>query len=339
MSKLYVFSPALVGWVIDGIVEEVFRDAGGVGEIRLGRVVNVERGVSAAFFDIGTGSNGFLHVSDWPGSKRGDPIEKHLPMGTRAIVQIKRASVGGKAAALSGQVSLPGRTVVLLPYRDVGGISRRLERGAREIQQTLQERAGCGVILRTASRDAELAELEHEVDVLRAEWARIESQAQVRPAPGLLMAVPDAEERARRDLGLAPDVAIHRGDVPDEIFRQIQELGARSLPLPSGGHVVIEQTEALLAIDVNSGKTREEGEFEPTARRTNLEAAQVIARQLRLRDAGGVVVVDFIDMRDEGYIAEVDQKFREALDRDRARIECAGLREFGLFTLTRQRRG
>jgi Rne/Rng family ribonuclease len=177
------------------------------------------------------------------------------------------------------------------------------------------------------------------VDSLRAEWAQIESQAQARPLPGLLLPVPGVEERARRELGLPQDVTVHRGDISDAIREQVQELGARSLPLPSGGHVVIEQTEALLAIDVNSGKTREEGEFEPTARRTNLEAALVIARQLRLRDSGGVVVVDFIDMRDEGYIAEVDQTFRDALERDRARIECAGLREFGLFTLTRQRRG
>lgn len=334
-----MFGSGLVGWVIDGIVEQTFRDEGGVGEIRLGRVVNVERGVSAAFLDIGTGSNGFLHVSDWPGSIRGDPIEKHLPMGTTAIVQIKRAAIGAKAVALSGQVSLPGRTVVLLPRRAVGGVSRRLDRGARETQRALEKRAGCGVILRTAARDADPAEMEREVDLLCAEWSRIESQAHVRPTPGLLLSVPDIETRTRRELGISGDVPFRRDPPPPELLRQIEELSARKLPLPSGGHIVIEQTEALLAIDVNSGKTRIEGEFEPTVRITNLEAAELIARQLRLRDSGGVVVVDFIDMRDEGHIAELDDAFRVALDRDRARVECAGLREFGLFTLTRQRRG
>jgi Ribonuclease G/E len=339
VNGLYVFSPALVGWVVDGVVEEVFRDSGGVGEIRLGRVVNVERGVSAAFLDIGIGANGFLHVSDWPESRRGDPIAKHLPMGTVAVVQIKRAAVGAKAVALTGQISIPGRTIVLLPYRSTGGVSRRLDRGARERQQSLEKRAGCGLILRTAAREADLAEMEREVDLLRGEWARIEAQAQSRPKPGLLRSVTNVESRARRELGVAEDVPVHRDVAPPEILHQIQELGARDLPLPSGGHIVIEQTEALLAIDVNSGKTREEGEFEPTARLANLEAADLIARQLRLRDAGGVVVVDFIDMRDEGHIAEVDLAFRTALDRDRARMDCAGLREFGLFTLTRQRRG
>jgi ribonuclease E len=325
--------PEGIALVVDGVVQDVVRSSNGVGDVHLGRVVNVERGVSAAFLDVGTGENGFLHLSDWPPARRGDTIESHLPLGTEAIVQVTRARVGAKAAALTGSVSLPGRYLVLLPSRESGGVSRRLDVDNRERLHALERRAGCGVVLRTASHDVDDAVVEAELDELLAEWARIEAQAASRPKPGLLRAEQDSRARAERDFGLTVQPA------RPEITRQLAEAVARSVPLPGGGAVVIEQTEALLAIDVNSGTTREQGEFEATARRTNLEAAAAVARQLRLRDAGGVVVVDFIDMRDAGHQGELETVFREALRQDRSRIEIGGLGPFGLFTLTRRRKG
>jgi ribonuclease E len=327
-----VETPEGIAVVVDGVVVDLVREAGGVGDIRLGRVVNVERGISAAFFDVGTEENGFLHLSDWPAAHRGDSIDDHLPLGTRAIVQTTRVRVGEKAPALTGNVSLAGRYVVLLPCRESGGVSRRLDVTDRERLATLEERAGCGVVLRTASRDVEDATVEAELDDLLAEWTRIEAQANSRPEPGLLRAEQSPRERAERDFGLTVQPP------RDDVTRQLDMLSEKSVPLPGGGAVVFEQTEALLAVDVNSGTTREAGEFGATARRTNLEAAEVIARQLRLRDAGGVIVVDFIDMRDQSHQGELEDAFRRALKSDRSRIEIGGLGPFGLFTLTRRRR-
>jgi ribonuclease E len=333
MRELVALTDGGVGVVEDGTLVDVVREARGVGDIRLGVVVNVERGVSAAFLDVGTGDNGFLHLSDWPAARRGDSIDDHLALGTRAIVQVTRARIGEKAPALTGNVTLAGHGVVLLPCRESGGVSRRLDVTDRERLRALEARAGCGVILRTASRTAADEDLEAELDRLAEEWRRIVAQAGARPGPGLLRREDPAAVRAARDYG---------GEVTPprpEIDAQHEEIGARGVPLPGGGSVIFEQTEALLAIDVNTGTASEAGEFEATARRTNLEAAAVIARQLRLRDAGGVVVVDFIDMRSEQDRAELEEAFREALAADRSRVDIGGLGRFSLFTLTRRRRG
>jgi len=333
MRELVALSSGGVGVVEDGVLVDVVRDARGVGDIHLGVVVNVERGVSAAFLDIGTGDNGFLHLSDWPDARRGDSVGDHLPRGTRAIVQITRSRIGEKAPALTGNVTLAGPHLVLLPRRASGGVSRRLDVTDRELLRELEARAGCGVILRTASHGADPDRLREELDRLKAEWERIVAQAGKRPGPGVLRREDDAAARAERDHGGAV--------VPPRpaIDAQFEAASARAVPLPGGGSVVFEQTEALLAVDVNTGTASEAGEFDATARRTNLEAAGAIARQLRLRDAGGVVVVDFIDMRSEADRAELDAAFRAALQADRSRIEIGGLGRFSLFTLTRRRRG
>jgi len=333
MRRLLSLASGDIAVVENDRLTDLVRSRPGVGDIRLGKVVNVERGVSAAFLDVGTGDNGFLHLSDWPAARRGDSVDDHLPLGRRAIVQVTRARVGDKAPALTGNVTLPGRLLVLVPRRDTGGVSRRLDVADRKRLRALEDRAGCGVILRTASDDATDAELEAELDELLAEWRRIEAQSEKRPNPGLVRAGDDPRTRALR---------LYGGEIEEAgpgVEQQVAELAARAVPLPGGGSAVFEQTEALLAVDVNTGTAAEEGEFDATALRTNLEAAREIARQLRLRDAGGVVVVDFIDMRSEADREVLDETFRRALRADRARVEIGGLGRFSLFTLTRQRRG
>ena len=226
------------------------------------------------------------------------------------------------------------------------------------------------VIMRTASADRSLEELLPDVLRLTRLWEGIVSRAADVAAPELLFAESDLVARALRDMGEtaveeivvdtpeahARAVAAAEAVAPALVERlrlhgeaeplfhhygieeQIERIYARRVPLPGGGSVVFDQTEALLAVDVNSGRTRQDG-LEETALQTNLEAAEAIARQLRLRDLGGVVAVDFIDMRDPAHAADLDQAFRAHLRRDRVHIRAAGLKEFSIFLLTRQRAG
>ncbi|MHC4550705.1 MAG: Rne/Rng family ribonuclease [Planctomycetota bacterium] len=341
-----------------------------VGNIYKGKVVNLERGLGAAFVDIGVGRNGFLHQSARPGAE--------LPaLEDEILVQVTRESVGSKGPMLSEDLSLPGRFLVYLPRSEGGGISRRIgdeENRAqlRALARELEQDAGAGLIVRTAGAHRTKPELERDLHALQRLWAAVERRAKDATAPALLYAEDDLVARAVRDL-VDPGVTAIHVDTPEALARaadavrvvqpevadrlrlhaaaeplfhaffdiesQIDRLRARRVPLPSGGSIVFDLTEALVAVDVNSGRTREEEGLEETALRTNLEAATEISRQLRLRDLGGVIVVDFIDMRDAGRVRAVERTFRSALARDRARVRPGRLGAFGIFVLTRRRAG
>ena len=370
--------------VVDGELTELLRVPAGEeprpGDLCRGRVVNLERAVGAAFVDIGGSVNGFLHVSDMPGvAGEGEErarIEDHVSLGDDILVQVTRAAVGDKGPAVTGNLSLPGRYLVLLPRTAESGVSRRIrdatERARlRDWADAVVAEHGCGVILRTAAEEADEPALGADLARLRARWEGVERLAGEATGARLLAREEDVAARAIREwgtpdldrilvddadaleaaceaarlFGLAPPVRVELYDGQPPIFhafdveRQIDALGRPRVPLPSGAHLVFERTEALLSIDVNSGRSRG-GEFlESTAHATNLEALPEIARQLRLRDAGGLIVVDFIDMRDQGHIEEIDREFRAALRHDRARVQSGGLGAFALFTLTRRRRG
>jgi ribonuclease E len=346
-----------------------------VGNIYKGRVVNLETGIGAAFIDIGVGRNGFLHISACPGAGPGARIEERFTVGGDAIVQVTRESIGSKGPMLSGDLSLPGRFLVLLPYAQGGGVSRRIGDGEdrtklRELARDLERRAGAGLIVRTAAADRGSRELLRDLRQLKRVWASVEAKAAREPAPAVLYEESDLVARALRDLvdrdvreivvdtpealararemvsALQPELAerlrLHAGGEPlfhaQRIEEQVDELRARRVRLPGGGSVVFDMTEALVAVDVNSGRTRED-ELEETALRTNLEAAEVIARQIRLRDLGGVIVVDFIDLRDAAHGKAVDKAFKAALACDRARVRPGRFGDFGIFAVTRQRTG
>lgn len=344
-----------------------------VGNIYKGRVMNLERGIGAAFVDLGVGRNGFLHVSACPGAPA--RIEDRFAVGDDAIVQVTRESIGSKGPMLSGDLSLPGRFLVLLPFAKAGGVSRRIggeddRTKLRELVRDLERRTGAALIVRTAAADQGRRELLRDLRELKRVWASIEARGAAEPAPALLYEEKDLVARALRDLvdrevktivvdtpealararevmaaiqpGLAERLRLHAGKEPlfhaHGIEEQVDRLHARRVPLPGGGSVVFDRTEALVAVDVNSGRTREE-ELEETALRTDLEAAETIARELRLRDLGGVIVVDFIDLREAAHGKALERAFREALARDRARVRPGRLGDFGIFPLTRQRRG
>jgi ribonuclease E len=340
-----------------------------VGNVYKGTVVNLEPGIGAVFVDLGEGRNGFLHESSW--NRDGS-----LALGDEIVVQVTRESIGSKGPMLTGDVSLPGRFLVLLPYSRGVGVSRRIgetenRNELRALAKEFEERTGSAVIVRTAGANRTKRELMRDLRALRRLWAAVEGRAKTATAPALLYAESDLVARALRDLvdqgvseihvdtpealegarrvvrlvqpELADRLRLHAA--PDPLFHafdveaQIDRLRARRVALPGGGSIVFDRTEALVAVDVNSGRMREQMGLEETALKTNLEAAEEVARQLRLRDLGGVVVVDFIDMRGADHVKEVERAFRAHLARDRARVRPGRLGAFGIFVLTRRRAG
>jgi RNAse E (EC 3.1.4.-) len=301
-------------------------------------------------------------------------IKDVISEGQEVIVQIDKEERGQKGAALTTFISLAGSYLVLMPNNPrAGGISRRIEGEERsELKATLDALnlpSSMGLIVRTAGVGKSQEELEWDLNVLLHHWDAIEKAANSRPAPFLIHQESNVVFRAirdylRRDIGevlidnqkvfdqvrdhvtlIRPDfvnrVKIYQGDVPlfnhYQIESQIESAFQREVRLPSGGSIVIDPTEALTSIDINSARATKGGDIEETAFQTNLEAAEEIARQLRLRDVGGLVVIDFIDMTPTRHQREVENRLRDSLKQDRARIQVARISRFGLLEMSRQR--
>ncbi len=301
-------------------------------------------------------------------------IKDVVKEGQEVIVQIDKEERGQKGAALTTFISLAGSYLVLMPNNPrAGGISRRIEGDERtQLKETLAKLSlpnGMGLIVRTAGVGKAFEELEWDLNVLLKHWESIQNAADSRPAPFLihqesnvivrairdylrrdigeiLIDHPDVYENAKSHISLVrPDfvnrVKLYQGDVPlfthFQIESQIESAFKREVRLPSGGSIVIDPTEALTSIDINSSKATKGGDIEETALNTNLEAADEIARQLRLRDLGGLVVIDFIDMGPARNQREVENRLREAVRPDRARIQLARISRFGLMEMSRQR--
>ncbi|MGJ8522168.1 Ribonuclease E [Carnimonas sp. R-84981] len=301
-------------------------------------------------------------------------IKEVLKEGQEVIVQVDKEERGNKGAALTTFISLAGRFLVLMPNNPrAGGISRRIEGDDRaQLKEamgelTLPERMG--VIVRTAGIGRSTEELQWDLDYLVQVWEAITGEAQQRPAPFLIYRESNVIIRAMRDY-LRPDIGevlidgedvhnealsfvkqvmpsyqqkikLYQDEVPlfsrFQIESQIETAYQREVKLPSGGAIVIDITEALVSIDINSARATRGGDIEETALQTNLEAADEIARQLRLRDSGGLVVIDFIDMSPSKNQREVENRMREALKLDRARVQVGRISRFGLMEMSRQR--
>lgn len=301
-------------------------------------------------------------------------IRDILVEGQEVIVQVNKEERGNKGAALTTFVSLAGSYLVLMPNNPrAGGISRRIEGDERtelkEALSSLDVPDGVGLIVRTAGVGKSPEELQWDLKVLLHHWEAIKQASQSRPAPFLIHQESDVIVRAirdylRRDIGeilidspkifekakehiklVRPDfinrVKLYQGEVPlfshYQIESQIESAFQREVRLPSGGSIVIDVTEALTAIDINSARSTRGGDIEETALNTNLEAADEIARQLRLRDLGGLVVIDFIDMTPIRHQREVENRIRDAVRPDRARIQISRISRFGLLEMSRQR--
>ena len=315
------------------------------------------------------------YFSKNPGDSDGRiKIKDVLKEGTEVIVQIDKEERGNKGAALTTFVSLAGRYLVLMPNNPrAGGISRRIEGEERadlkDALGAIEVPQGMGVIIRTAGVGRSAEELQWDLNYLLQLWDSIDSAAKKDPAPNFLFQESNVIIRAirdylRQDIGeifvdnkeaydlasgfiqqvmpnYSSKVKLYQDDIPlfnrYQIESQIETAFQREVKLPSGGSIVIDVTEAMIAIDINSSRATKGGDIEETALQTNLEAADEIARQLRLRDMGGLVVIDFIDMQPVRNQREVENRMRDALLMDRARVQIGRISRFGLLEMSRQR--
>jgi ribonuclease E len=350
------------------------------GNVYLGRVQNVLPSMEAAFIDIGKGRNAVLYAGEvnWDvHGLDGQPrrIEDALKSGDSVLVQVTKDPIGHKGARLTSQVTLAGRYLVYVPGGGMTGISRKLPevertRLKRILREVLPE--GSGVIVRTAAEGASEEELTADIARLRNQWDSIQKKAKGANAPALLQGEPDLAIRVVRDIfnddftslkvqgdsvwneiseyvnELAPDLAerVSKWVGPKDIFssaridEQLAKGMDRKVWLPSGGSLVIDRTEAMTVVDVNTGKfTGAGGTLEETVTRNNLEAAEEIVRQLRLRDIGGIIVIDFIDMVLESNRDLVLRRLVECLGRDRTKHQVAEVTSLGLVQMTRKRVG
>jgi ribonuclease E len=302
-------------------------------------------------------------------------IEQLLKTGQSILCQVTKNPIGTKGARLTQEVSLPGRFIVLIPNSDTYGISKRLpDEERKRLRRILDEvrPAGHGLIVRTAAEGATADELRRDVARLCQQWEKIDALANTARTPALLYREPDMAVRVIReefnreyrgvvidDPGLYEEVRDYVASINPEladrvewsgesddplpvferyhVHEQIHKALDRKVWLPSGGSLIIERTEALTVIDVNTGKNVGTSNLEETVFRNNLEAAEEIARQLRLRDIGGIIVIDFIDMEISGNRSEVVKRFRAALARDKTRTQVFDISELGLVEMTRKR--
>jgi ribonuclease E len=351
-----------------------------VGNVYLGRVQNVLPSMEAAFVDIGRGRNAVLYAGEvnWDAAGlEGQPrrIEMALKSGDPVLVQVTKDPIGQKGARLTSQVSLPGRYLVYVPDGSMTGISRKLPDTERTRLKSILKKVmpeGAGVIVRTAAEGASEEELTRDVERLRAQWEEIEQAAATAQPPAQLSAEPDLALKVIRDVfnedfaklvvsgsGVAQELRTYvDSDAPDlaervetwtdtkDVFtayrveEQLTKALDRKVWLPSGGSLVIDRTEAMTVIDVNTGKfVGQGGNLEETVTKNNLEAAEEIVRQLRLRDIGGIIVVDFIDMVLESNRDLVLRRLVECLGRDRTKHQVAEVTSLGLVQMTRKRIG
>ena len=316
--------------------------------------------VSSMFYQAGAGNR--------------PSIKEALKEGQELLVQVEKDERGNKGAALTTYISLAGRYIVLMPNNpNGGGVSRRIEgedrNELRDVLAQLEVPQGMSIIARTAGIGRNLEELQWDLNYLKQLWDAIEGAAKTEKAPSLiylesslvvrairdyfnpeigeiLIDTDDIFEQARAFMGtVMPDnvnrIKRYHDDVPlfsrFQIEHQIESAHARQVNLPSGGAIVIDHTEALTAIDINSARSTRGSDIETTALNTNVEAADEIARQVRLRDLGGLIVIDFIDMESAKNQREVENRLRDALRYDRARVQTSKISRFGLLELSRQR--
>ena len=346
------------------------------GNIYKGVVTRVEPSLEAAFIDYGCERHGFLPFKEiarscLPGNGK---VPENLKEGQELLVQVEKDERGNKGAALTTYVSLAGRYIVLMPTNPRGGgVSRRIEGEERnELRDTLAQLdipEGMSLIARTAGIGRSAEEFQWDLNYLLSLWKAIDGASTSQPGAFLIYQEGSLVIRAIRDYFSADigeilidtediyeqaqqfmahvmptnvnKVKLYRDDVPlfsrFQIEHQIESAFSRQVNLPSGGAIVIDHTEALVSVDVNSARATKGSDVEQTAYNTNLEAADEIARQMRLRDLGGLIVIDFIDMENPKHQREVENRLRDALHHDRARVQTGKISRFGLLEMSRQR--
>jgi ribonuclease G len=364
-----------------------------VGSVYKGRVKNIEMGLKAMFVDIGFEKNAFLHFwdaipaaldsgieeIDRPGRKQkkrlsAKDIPSIYPVGSDVIVQVTKGPIGTKGPRVTTNLSFAGRYLVLMPFSDRSGVSRKIEdpkerERLRKILRDLEIPDGIGVIIRTVGEGQRARYFVRDLRFLLDQWAKVEQGIRDNPAPARVFEEPDLVERTVRDFlteeieeVLCDDreatermsdmvgqisrrarnrIKFYDGTTPifesQGVQKQIDDAFHRQVWLRCGGYIVIDETEALVAIDVNTGRNKGGRDVEKTILQTNLEAADEIARQLRLRNVGGLIIGDFIDMKSRKDQQLVYNLMRERLKRDKAKTHVLPISQLGLMEMTRQR--
>jgi ribonuclease G len=365
-----------------------------VGAIYKGKVRNIEQGIKAMFVDIGFEKNAFLQFWDAipaaldsgveavtrdGAKKKGQKlthkdVPKIYPAGSDILVQVKKGPIGNKGPRITTDISLAGRYLVLMPFNDQFGISRKIDdpkerERLRKVLRTLEVPEGMGVIIRTVGQGQRTRYFIRDLSILLQQWDEIQRGLEELPAPTCLFQEPDLIERTVRDF-LTDEVdavivdeakAYERvqelvGQISSRARKRIQHYTGsqpvfdcfgvqaqidaafhRQVWLPCGGYIVIDETEALIAVDVNTGRNKGAKDIERTILQTNLEAADEICRQMRLRNVGGIIIADFIDMNSRKDQQAVYQRVKERLKRDKARTHVLPISQLGLMEMTRQR--
>jgi ribonuclease G len=383
----------------DGVLEEYTVEREGdqniVGGIFKGRVKNIEGGLKAMFVDIGLDKNAFLHFWDAipaaldagleeiqrEGKKKqqkkvtSKDIPDIYPIGSEIVIQVSKGPIGTKGPRVTTNISLAGRYLVLMPYTEQFGISRKIEdpkerARLRKIVQKLSVPEGMGIIMRTVASGTRARHFVRDLAMLLEQWDEIEARSANNPAPACIFQEPGLIERTARDF-LTEEVnqvicddaetterireiagkisrrakrRVHLMAASSQpifervgIQKQIDEAFSRQVWLPCGGYIVIDETEALIAIDVNTGRNRGSKDVDKMILETNVEAAREVARQLRLRNIGGLVVIDLIDMRHRKDQQTVYKAIKERLKKDKAKTQVLQISPIGLMEMTRQR--
>ncbi|MGI5920428.1 MAG: Rne/Rng family ribonuclease [Syntrophomonadaceae bacterium] len=344
-----------------------------VGNIYKGKVKDILPGLSCAFVDIGLTKNAFLFAGDImrPRKKRGADIAELLKSGEDVLVQVKKEAFSEKGARVTGDITIPGRLLVLLPFQNEVSISRKItDNPRRDYLKNLiadYKPHDTGIILRTACTQAEDSEIISELDELLAVWAEVQKRYQHSKAPSLIYEDIDVMERTLRDyldsnvrrlvinneklmkkiiaflnsknIRYDFDVQYVEGDLFEKsgLEKDIRRAIKRKVWLKNGGYLIFDETEAMTVIDVNSGKFTGHNNFEDTVFKLNMEAAVEIPRQLRLRSVGGIILIDFIDMKDKENEKEVIATLKRELEKDKAHTRIIGMTGLGFLEMTRKK--
>jgi ribonuclease G len=391
-----------VALLIDGRLEkfEIERESDDrmVGGIYKGRVKNLDPGLKAAFVDIGYSKNAFLHYWDMlpattdsnievvrvnkkknAAPRPAEPTVKDIPAmyppGSEIVIQVTKGPIGTKGPRTTTNLSIPGRYLILTPFSDGCGISRKIEDPAerKRLKALINELTipeGVGLIVRTAGEGKKSRYFVRDLHLLLKTWEEIQRKMLNDKAPCCLYQEPDVVERTVRDFlteevdrvlidskedhertqklvsliskRSASKIALYKDSIPIferfNIERQIEQTGQRKVPLPSGGEIIIDETEALIAVDVNTGSHKNRGGDEKNViYAVNLEAAAEIARQIRLRNLGGLIIMDFIDMKERRHRNSVYEKMVELMSTDKAKNHILPISQLGIMQMTRQR--
>ncbi len=391
-----------VALLVDGILEKFDTERGSnenriVGGIFKGRIKNLDPGLKAAFVDIGMPKNAFLHYWDILPAAADSSVEvvrvnrsskkkknekltikdipSRYPVGTEIVLQVTKGPIGTKGPRTTTNLSLPGRFLVLMPYSDQCGISRKIEDNKersrlKKIIQSLTIPEGMSIIIRTAGEGKKARYFVRDLHILLKKWDEISTRMEESRAPEILYEEPDLVERTVRDflteevdrvmvdnkmnyertIDLVSQIssrskskiALYEDSIPIferyNIERQIEQTFQRQVPLPSGGQIVIDETEALIAIDVNTGSHKSRaGDEKDTIFQVNREAAKEAARQIQLRNIGGLIIIDFIDMKQRRHRNAILSRMKQAMANDKSKNHILPISPLGIMQMTRQR--